>query len=336
MIFISIPDHDHTIKAQKLTFTNLLARLDLPGFAIFAGASMQVLLALNWGGIRYAWGSSTIIGLFCGSGATLLLFITWEARQGSEAMIPLALIQRRVVWASCLNYGFFAGCLYVTTYYLPIYFQAVRGVSPTMSGVDVLPTMLSNMAAGVTCGILIGRGGYYLPFAVLGGIFMTVGTALLTTLTPTTPVRSWIGFQILHGIGRGLSFQIPITAVQNNTPREQVSVATALVTFFLNFGGAVFLSLSETVLTTELVRYLAVGAPGVNAGAVVAAGATAFRDVVPANLLPAVIAAYNKAVVRVLDLSTGLAGGALLFAFGVGWVNIKKKAATKTEEEACA
>lgn len=333
LVFITIPDHDHTVQAHSQTLTHLLHRLDLLGFSIFAGASIQILLALNWGGTRFAWTSSTIIGLFCGSGVTLLVFIVWEARRGDEAMIPLSLIRRRIMWSSCLNNFFFGGCLFTTTYYLPLYFQAVRGASPTGSGVDLLPLMLSNMAAGITCGILIGRVGYYLPFGIIGGLFMTISAGLFTTFTPTTLTRNWIGYQILSGFGRGLAFQIPITAVQNNTPRELVSVATALVTLFLNLGGAVCLSLSQTVLNTELIRYLAVDAPSANAGAVVAAGATAFRNVVPANLLPQVIIAYNKAVVRVFALTAGLAGGALLFAFGMGWMNIKKKAETKKKEE---
>lgn len=71
---------------------------------------------------------------------------------GNEAMIPLPLIRRRVIWSSCLNYACLFGSMLITTYYLPIYFQAVRNATPTLSGVDLLPSILSSVLFGIICG----------------------------------------------------------------------------------------------------------------------------------------------------------------------------------------
>ncbi|OJJ42585.1 hypothetical protein ASPZODRAFT_104998 [Penicilliopsis zonata CBS 506.65] len=332
LIFINIPDNAHTT-SNKDSLSQLLHRLDLPGFALFAGASIQLLIALNWGGTTYAWSSSTIIGLFCGSGVTVMVFIAWEHHQGLQAMVPLSLISRRVIWASCLNYGLFTGCILLSIYFLPIYFQAIRNATPTMSGVDILPTILSNIVFSVLTGAAIGRVGYYLPFGVASAAFNLISTALLTTLTPTSSTGVWIGFQILQGVGRGLGFQVPIMAVQNNTPKELVSIATALVTFFMNMGAAVSLSLGETIFSTELARYLAQDAPSVDAAAVVAAGASAFREVVPADLLPEVLRAYCKAITRVLVMGAAVGGGQFLVSFGTGWVSVKKEKKGDEESE---
>jgi Fungal trichothecene efflux pump (TRI12) len=332
LVFINLPEN-YDKKSNQDSILQLLRRLDLPGFALFAGASMQLLMALNWGGQIYAWSSSTIIGLFCGSSATLIVFIFWEHRQGMEAMIPLSLISRRVVWVSCMNYASFSGCVFVSTYFLPIYFQAVRNASPTMSGVDILPTIIPNILLSVLAGIAIGRVGYYLPFGVASACLNIISAALLTTLTPTSSTGVWVGFQIIQGCGRGLGFQVPVTAVQNNTPKELVSVATALVTFFMNMGAAIAVSLGETVFSTELVKYLAKDAPSVDAEAVVVAGSSAFREVVPADLLPEVLQAYCKAITRVLVMAAGIGGGQLLFSFGTGWVNVKKKKEENKKDE---
>ena len=153
LLFLALPDH-HTKKARQLTVIESLEKLDLLGFAIFAGFSIQILLALNWGGSRFPWNSAIVIGLLCGSGGALIIFVIWEHYMGKEAMIPLSLIGRRVIWSSCLNYCFFAGWLLSSTYYLPIYFQAVRNATPTMSGVNLLPAVIGNMLfAGVTGGL---------------------------------------------------------------------------------------------------------------------------------------------------------------------------------------
>lgn len=151
LLSIALPDHSGK-GAEKRTVGNSLRKLDLIGFAIFAGSSIQVLLALNWGGSSYSWNSATIIGLFCGAGGALLVFLAWEYYKGDETMIPFSLIGRRVVWSSCVNYGCFAGCLLTSTYYLPIYFQAVRNATPTMSGVDLLPSILGNMLFAILTG----------------------------------------------------------------------------------------------------------------------------------------------------------------------------------------
>jgi len=99
-------------------------------------------MAINWGGVTYAWRSSMIIGLLCGSGATFLVFLLWEHRQGDAAMLPLQFF-RNVKIACAATSGIISyGGLYVTIVYLPLWFQAVKGVSALSSGVYYLPSVL--------------------------------------------------------------------------------------------------------------------------------------------------------------------------------------------------
>ncbi|MCJ1378823.1 hypothetical protein MMC17_001922 [Xylographa soralifera] len=324
LLFITLPELKGK-SSEKRTVGSSVAKLDLIGFAIFAGSSIQLLLALNWGGSSYSWDDAIVIGLFCGAGGTLLVFLAWEYYKGDEAMIPFSMIGRRVVWSSCVNYSCFSGCLLTSTYYLPIYFQAVRNATPTISGVDLLPSILGNILFAILTGRLVGRLGYYLPFGVASGVLTIIGSGLLTMLTPTTPTGDWIGYQILQGVGRGFGLLIPILAVQHSSTKEDVSILTALVIFSQLFGGAVFLSLAQVIFGTSLRSNLAIYAPDANAEAIIAAGATAVRNAVPASSLPGVLLAYSKAVDQVMCLSTGVAGGALLSAFGMGWISIKKK-----------
>lgn len=138
--------------AGQGTFLSRLLKLDLIGFFFFAPAAIQFILALEWGGNKFPWHSATIIGLFCGSFGTLLVFLAWESHMGGKAMIPLSIIRRRVIWSSCLNYGCFMGSVLTVTYYLPIYFQSVKNASPTLSGVDLLPSIISTALFGPLTG----------------------------------------------------------------------------------------------------------------------------------------------------------------------------------------
>jgi hypothetical protein len=110
------------------------------------------LLALEWGGNTYRWDSATVIGLFCGAAGTIVLFFIWESRIGDQAMIPLSMITRRIIASSCLAMLFSAACMITTSFYMAIYFQADKGVSPMLSGVYLLPSILSQMLFGIAAG----------------------------------------------------------------------------------------------------------------------------------------------------------------------------------------
>lgn len=133
---------------------NFVRKFDLLGFTLFAPAAIQLLLALQYGGNQYEWNSATVIGLFCGSGATFIVFFIWEWYEGDNAMIPLRIISRRIVWTSCVLAMMFFGMTMVLAYYLPIYFQSVRGRTAIMSGVDMLPNVLAQLIAAVGSGVL--------------------------------------------------------------------------------------------------------------------------------------------------------------------------------------
>lgn len=101
--------------SQK-TLLQRLGSLDLVGFSIFAPAAVMFILALEWGGSNYAWDSPTIIGLFAGAGAALIVFILWEKYMGARAMIPLSIISRTVIWCSSLYMFFFIAAALTTIY----------------------------------------------------------------------------------------------------------------------------------------------------------------------------------------------------------------------------
>ena len=135
-------------------FRTLHKKLDLVGFALFAPAIIQLLLALQYGGNEYAWNSATVIGLFCGAAGTSIVFLLWDYHKGDEAMIPFSIVCQRVVWSSCGVYFVLMSQVFIAAYYLPIYFQGVKGVSPTMSGVYLLPSILGQLFLAVGTGVL--------------------------------------------------------------------------------------------------------------------------------------------------------------------------------------
>ncbi|KAG4032389.1 hypothetical protein MFRU_007g02930 [Monilinia fructicola] len=324
LIFSHVPD-PLPKPPFRTALRTLPPKLDLWGFVFFAGAALQLLLALDYGGTTFRWNSATIIGLFCGGGGTFLVFLGWEYHKGDEAMIAFSMVKQKIVWSSCLAYGLFMAQLVCVAYYLPIYFQGVKGASPTMSGVYFLPIVLSHVLFAITSGILLGKLGYYLPFALIGSALVAIGNGLLATLLPETSTGKWIGYQIISGAGRGLALQIPIIAVQNTLAPTQIPDAMAILMFSQSFIVALFLSFSDTIFTNSLKTLIPEYAPSIDPQVVINAGATGFRSLFEGDNLVGILVAYAKSIDRELYLTAGAAVGCFAASWFMGFKDIRKK-----------
>jgi len=153
LLLSRIPDNIANT-AIKGTKRQILLSFDLQGFLLFAPTAIMCLLAVEWGGTQYTWNSATVIGLFCGAAVNLAIFLLWESRAGDRAMIPFSMLMQRVVWVSCAYMFCFYASMMLWIYYLPIYFQTVRGITPTLSGVYMLPLIAGQMIGAMTSGVM--------------------------------------------------------------------------------------------------------------------------------------------------------------------------------------
>lgn len=245
---IAIPDQ---IEKERVSFgliRKIIPKFDLTGFALFTPASVMLLLALQFGSGEYGWNSPTVIGLFCGAGAVALLFIAWEWRVGDEAMIPLKLVSQTVVWTSSLNFAFLMSVTVGASNFLPIYFQSVKGLSPTMSAVYMLAGIISQLIFLLFSGalsmnfqllrpfgkysfwfanfLIVTKLGYYIPWALFAAGGTAIGCGLISTWAPGTTLAHLIGFQILYGF-RGAGIQI-VSAIPPTEPILMLPLLTLI------------------------------------------------------------------------------------------------------------
>ncbi|KAL4778866.1 putative MFS transporter [Aspergillus varians] len=299
--------------------------LDLAGFVLVAPAVVMLMLALQWGGNQYAWDSSRVIGLFVGFGATFLVFLAWEYTRGDGAMIPFSLLRERIIWSASATMFFFYGVLYCVNYYLPIYFQVVKGDSALMSGVHLLPTIISQLVFAVVSGSLVQRFGYYLPSIVTGTSLVTIAYGLLSTIGPSTPEHNIIGYQILFGAGCGMTLSIPFITVPNLIPKPKIPTAMAIIIFTQFLGGAIILSAAQTIFSNALRDLLSESLAPVDVERVLLAGARSVRDVVSGEDLAMVLEDYSTAINRIFYMGIALGGASFVCCWGLGWRDIRKK-----------
>ncbi|KAI0405258.1 major facilitator superfamily domain-containing protein [Xylaria palmicola] len=311
-------------------------QLDTIGFLFFAPAATQLLLALQFGsGETYAWNSSVIIGLFVGAGVAAILFLLWEWNAGDVAIIPFSMVRNRIVWTSTIQYVALITAVFIGTQYFPIYFQAVKGVGPVLSGVYLLPSILSQIIFVLFSGVLISRVGYYLPFAVLAGVGAAIGSGLISTWGPNTSTGMWIGYQIVYGI-RGCGIQLAIVAIQNALPAKQSQLGVSFLVFCQTLSAAVFVVVGNTIFTQSLIDGTRRFVPSVDPTDVLRAGgsADAIRSLVPPGSpeLAGLLKAFSRSFDTVCYLMIALTSISAIASFGMGWIDTRPAKTQETPE----
>lgn len=203
--------------------------MDLPGTALTIGASLALLLALQYGGITHPWDSGTVIGLLVGFGLMVLALIMLEIWQGERAMLTPRLLRQRTVWVNSLWGFFFAGSYFITLFYLPIYFQSIDDQSPTGSGVRQIPLIAMFGITTFGIGRAITKTGIAAPYLITSSVLVTIASGLLYTLDIGTATGKWVGYQILAGFGYGMGLQVPIVIAQAFAAPSDIAPVTAII-----------------------------------------------------------------------------------------------------------
>jgi EmrB/QacA subfamily drug resistance transporter len=299
-------------------------RVDYLGAVFVALGATGLTLATSWGGTEYPWASPTIIGLFAGSAAALIIFVMVENR-ADEPILPMRLFLGRV-FSTASTLSFIVGfAMLGSITFLPTFLQYVSGSSATLSGVRVLPMVLGLLVTAIGSGTIVGRTGRYKAFPIAGGAVMAVGLYLLSTMTERTPVWQQSVYMVVLGAGIGLIMQILTLVVQNTSDYRDLGAATSGVTFFRTLGGSFGASIMGTIYATHLKSQLPPvikrlgGAAHSNAGS---SNPSALQKL-PAAIRGPIIHVYAEALHDVFLAAVPIAFVALLLALTLPQVKMR-------------
>jgi hypothetical protein len=211
-------------------------RIDYLGAALLACAVVPVLLAAEKGR-EWGWDSGLTLGLVAGSLVSLVLFVAWERHMGEEAILPMRMF-RNSVFSLTTSASLLVGtAMFGGFVVLPLYLQIVRGSTPTVAGLQLIPLMVGVLVTSTVVGRVMMRTGRYKVFPVMGTVVLCVAMLLFSRLEVDTPMWQVMGPMVVLGVGLGLSMQMLVIAVQNALPPKDMGVATSSVTFFRTMGG---------------------------------------------------------------------------------------------------
>lgn len=236
-------------------------RIDWLGAALLAVGITAMVLITTWGGNEYAWRSPQIVGLVSLAVVALAAFAVVELR-AVEPILPLGLfVNRNFALISAI--GFLLGfAMFGAMSFLPLYQQTVQGASATESGLLLLPLMFGMLVVSLAVGRTITRTGRYRVFPILGGVVMSAGMALLTSLDAQTGRTESSLYLFVLGVGMGFLMQTTMLIAQNSVDQRDLGAASGAATFFRSIGGSFGISLFGAVFASRLAGSPAGGAFG--------------------------------------------------------------------------
>ncbi|KAK8102273.1 MFS toxin efflux pump [Apiospora sp. TS-2023a] len=308
-----------------------LHQLNIPNLLVFTASVVSLLMAFEWGGTTYSWGSGRIIALLVLSSSLFAAFVGLEATQKERATIPTPVVLKKTA-GLCVLYAFCASAAFnVVDYFLPIWFQAIKGASAAKSGQMLLPSITSLCIAAFSSGFIVARIGYYTPHMLLGSTLMGIGFGFLTTLTPASGPAAWIGWQVLLGLGMGLAIPQPWSAIQTALPAEHIPLGMTAVSFAISIGAALSTSVSQNVFT-NLLRHGLRDVPGVDVDFLIRQGATELLKSIPDSERSHVLDVYNFALTSTFWVCVAVVVLGMMAALCMEWNSVKSDKVTPDSE----
>jgi EmrB/QacA subfamily drug resistance transporter len=230
-------------------------RIDYEGAAALAVGAGLITLALTWGGTQYPWGSTEVIACFVVGFVAVVAFVFIE-RRAVEPLIPLRLFRGSIFNTTSLMAFLVGMAMFGALVYLPLFFQVVHQVTPTQSGLWLLPLMAGLLAASIVSGRAISKLGRYRAFPIAGAVLIAVGMWLLSRIGVPTAYLFIAGGMVVLGIGLGLVMPVLVLAVQNAVDARDMGAATSASTFFRSVGGVFGVAIFGSIFANRLGYWL--------------------------------------------------------------------------------
>lgn len=229
--------------------------IDYAGIVLIAATAVCLTLIASWGGNLYPWSSWQILSLMVGG---LVLGVGWwlTARRAPDPVIPLGLF-RDSTTVVAMGVGFCVGfAMMGSMAFLPLFLQVVHGLSPTASGLHLLPMVVGMLITSITVGVLVTHTGRYKPYPIAGMAMTSLGLFLMSRMGPDSSLVEMSVYFFVLGVGLGLVMQVVVVVVQNAVSYDDLGVATSSATFFRSIGGSFGTAVFGAVFAGQLASNL--------------------------------------------------------------------------------
>ncbi|KAK5125448.1 hypothetical protein LTR85_000557 [Meristemomyces frigidus] len=321
-IFFSDPRES---PAKDMTWSAIFKQLDLLGTVAFVPAITCLFLALSWAGAKYAFDSPIVLCLYAAFALLLALFVWDQHRKQDAATLPPRIFKQRSIVAGFIFSFCCSASNNVVEYYMPSYFQVVRGYSPAKSGYMMIPILIGFLVGMLVHGSGVSLTGYYTPFMLFGSILMPLATGLITTWNPASSLAELIAYSLLAGFSYAIGYQGPQSAVQTVLSDADGPLGLSVVLFAQHFGPALSVSMAQTIFTNRLTVNLREEVPGLHPKAIENLGLGEIVSHIGRDKMKQVLLGIDRSIVEVWYLPLGLTCASMIGSLMMEWRSVKEK-----------
>lgn len=311
----------------SMTLKQKIAQLDVVSNLLFIPALTSLFLAFSWAGTKYPWNSGMVVGPMLTFAVLFAAFIYNQIRRGDAAAIPPRVVKHRSVIAGFIFIMCTNSTANVLEYYLPTYYQIVRGYTPAKSGFMMLPIIIGATIGSLVHGAGTSAFGYYAPFMLFASIIMPISVGLVTTFKITTGFVQLIMYTAFSGLAYGIGFSGPSNAVQTVLPEEDVPIGLSVMLFAQSFGPAVTVAIAQVLFTNQLSANLAGLMVGLSQADITDTGLSEIVSSVPLAKSQEILVGIDKSISQTWYLVVGLACTTMVGSLLIEWRSVKQKQA---------
>ncbi|KAH0537074.1 hypothetical protein FGG08_006115 [Glutinoglossum americanum] len=288
-----------------------LSEIDFLGAILVIGATTSGVMALNFGGITWPWDSGKIIGLFCTSGVLFILFGLQQVytvfTTVEQRLFPVHFLKSRTLLVLFIMTASGGSAVFLPVYFIPLFFQFVKQDTALEAAVRLLPYICLLVFVVFFNGAILSKHGFYMPWYLVGGIFILIGGVLMFTVDETSSTSRIYGYSILIGIGSGCYIQASFSVAQAKVSTNEISSVVGFITCSQIMGITIALAIANSVFLNDAAKSIAVILPDAPYAEVKAAiagvGSTFFSTLDPdvrQSVLHAIVQAIDKIYILVI------------------------------------
>lgn len=255
VFFVNIPVGLAAITMLSFYFPHLqqVARdkvIDYAGVVTLTLALSSLFVALTY--VRSSYLQGYVVDLLFIFAAIMFIMFVHVEHRAVEPVLPMHLFKLSVYNVSAIAMLLSSAVMYCAILYIPLFVQKIQGISASGSGALITPMLVSLTVASLITGQLISKMGTYKKLGIVTFCFLTVGMALVSTLTPEAGTMEILVYTTILGIGCGMTYPVFNVAAQNAVSRRDLGMVTASSQFFRNIGATVALPVFGLIVNLSM------------------------------------------------------------------------------------
>lgn len=237
----------------RIPFFKRETKVDIVGALLLVSFITSLVLMISYVSEEWGWASGQTVAMGVLTVSLLAVFIWWEPH-ARDPILPLHLFKNRIIQMVIPMVALVGALITAVGAFMPLFLQAVSGVSPMNSGLLMVPMMAGITVTSIWVGRRIASTGRYRIWPVLGMICGMFGMVLMVFIYNSTPaiIAAVIGM-VFVGFATGAVMPTGTLIVQNSVEIRDLGIASSVTVLCRSLGQTIALAAFGAIFNANVI-----------------------------------------------------------------------------------